>query len=211
MPARMETARGEGTRPRPVLRQVCGRDAEHACRAALPVSGDVLWQFGGKGFLVFQREVAQVLADMQPGQRRLLHFLGTWIINTVAVAVAATILHNHIHYQGMGSLIMASLLLGILNAFVRPILMFLALPFLIFTLGLFTLVINALLLYFVGVLMGSYFYVDSFGFAFLGALIISIISIALNIMTGTGGTVRITKGPPRPPDKKPGDDDIIDV
>ena len=47
-------------------------------------------------------------------------------------------------------LIVASLLLGILNAFVRPILMLLALPLLIFTLGLFTLVINALLLYFVG-------------------------------------------------------------
>ena len=85
----------------------------------------------------------------------------------------------------------ASLVLGILNAFIRPILMLLALPLLIFTLGLFTLVINALLLYFVGVLLAPHFQVDSFGFAFLGALIISIVSIALNILTGTGNT-RVT-------------------
>ena len=98
--------------------------------------------------------------------------------------MAAIILHGHIHYETPADLIIASLLLGILNAFVRPILMLLALPLLIFTLGLFTLVINALLLYFVGVLMGPYFQVDSFGFAFLGALIISIVSIALNVLTG---------------------------
>jgi putative membrane protein len=148
---------------------------------------------------------------MQAGEKKLLHFLGTWAINTLAVAVAAMILHNHIHYTDAGALIIASLILGILNAFVRPILMLLALPFLIFTLGLFTLVINALLLYLVGLLMGSYFNVDSFGFAFLGALIISIVSILLNMTTGMGGNTRVSfrRGPPAPPNKK--DDDIIDV
>ena len=83
---------------------------------------------------------------MQPGTKKLLHFLGNWAINTLAVAMAAIILHNHIHCKTPADLIIASLLLGILNAFVRPILMLLALPLLIFTLGLFTLVINALLL-----------------------------------------------------------------
>ena len=66
---------------------------------------------------------------------------------------------------------------------------------LIFTLGLFTLVINALLLYFFGVLLKPNFPVDSFGFAFLGALIISIVSIALNILTGGA---RVTVQPPPP-------------
>ena len=107
----------------------------------------------------------------------------------------------------------ASLLLGILNAFVRPILMLIALPLLIFTLGLFTLVINALLLYFVGFLLRPNFYVDSFGYAFLGAMIISIISIALNFMTGGARvTVQQRRSPPRA--KKTGDDDdkpVIDV
>jgi putative membrane protein len=151
---------------------------------------------------------------MQPGTIRLLRFLQSWIINTFAVLVAAIILRGHIIYKSPSDLIVASLLLGILNAFVRPILMLLALPLLIFTLGLFTLVINALLLYFVGVLMGPHFQVDSFGFAFLGALIISIVSLALNVLTGGARvTVRRQRRPP-PPKKSGGDDDdkpVIDV
>lgn len=145
---------------------------------------------------------------MQPGQRRLLHFLGNWAINTLAVVMAAMILHNHIQYQGLGSLVMASLLLGILNAFVRPILMLLALPFLIVTLGLFTWVINALLLYLVGLLLSPNFKVDSFLFAFLGALIISIVSTLLNIATGNA-RLSVRRGPP--PGRKSDDDDVIDV
>jgi len=150
---------------------------------------------------------------MQPGTRKLLRFLQSWVINTFAVLIAAIILHGHIRYENSGDLIIASLLLGILNAFVRPILMLLALPLLIFTLGLFTFVINALLLYFVGVLMGPYFQVDSFGFAFLGALIISVVSIALNILTGAGGARVSIHRRPRPP-RGPHDDGhgpVIDV
>jgi putative membrane protein len=147
---------------------------------------------------------------MQPGQRRLLHFLGNWAINTLAVAMASIILHNHIHCKGVDYLVMASLLLGILNSFVRPILMLLALPFLIVTLGLFTWVINALLLYLVGLLLAPYFQVDSFLFAFLGALIISIVSTVLNIATGNA-RLSVGRSPPPPPGKKPDDDDVIDV
>ncbi|MGA2029529.1 MAG: phage holin family protein [Verrucomicrobiota bacterium] len=148
---------------------------------------------------------------MQPGTKRFLGFLQNWVINTLAVLVAVVILRGHIRYGTPADLLVASLLLGILNAFVRPILMLLALPLLIFTLGLFTLVINALLLYFVGVLMGPAFEVDSFGFAFLGAIIISVVSIALNIFTGAGNArIRIQRR--RPPEKKSGDDDnVIDV
>jgi putative membrane protein len=117
-------------------------------------------------------------------------------------------LHNHIHYQNLGSLVIAAFLLGILNAFVRPILMLLALPFLIVTLGLFMWVINALLLYLVGLLLAPSFQVDSFLFAFLGALIISIVSTVLNIATGNA-RLSVGRGPPR--GKKPDDDDVIDV
>lgn len=151
---------------------------------------------------------ADATFGMQPGQRRFLHFLGSWAINTLAVAIAATILHHHIHYDGASSLIWASLLLGILNAFVRPILMLLALPFLIVTLGLFMWVINALLLYLVGLLLHPYFEVDTFLFAFVGALIISIVSTCLNILTGNT-QLSARRGPPR--NKKSDDDDVIDV
>ena len=150
---------------------------------------------------------------MQPGGKKLLRFLQSWIINTVAVLVAAVILHNHITYDNkLPNLLIASLLLGILNAFVRPILMLIALPLLIFTLGLFTLVINALLLYLVGYLLNPSFNVDSFGYAFLGALIISVISIALNLLTGNSRVSVQRRGPPDPP-KNPGGGNgpVIDV
>lgn len=147
---------------------------------------------------------------MQPRTRQLLRFLQSWLINTLAVALAVLILRGHIHCETNLDLVLASLLLGILNAFVRPILMLLALPLLIFTLGLFTLVINALLLALVSFFLKPNFQVDGFGFAFLGALIISIVSIALNILTGTGNTrITIHRRPPPPPKKK--DDDVIDI
>jgi putative membrane protein len=167
--------------------------------------------------LVFLRKLAQFVKtffrDMQPGQKKFLRFLQSWAITTLAVLVAVVLLHGHITYQRWSDLFIASLLLGILNAFVRPILMLLALPLLIFTLGLFTLVINMLLLYFVGVLMGSHFQVDGYGSAFVGALIISIISIALNILTGNArASIKIQRRPP-PPKKSDDDDDkpVIDV
>ncbi len=149
---------------------------------------------------------------MQPRSKKFLRFVQSWIINTLAVLVAAMILHKHISYDNHPlNLLVAALLLGILNAFVRPILMLIALPLLIFTLGLFTLVINALLLYLVGALLQPHFQVDSFGYAFLGALIISLISVALNVLTGNArvSVQRRPPGPPNPPGG--GNGPVIDV
>lgn len=151
---------------------------------------------------------------MQPGTKKLLRFLQSWLINTLAVLVAVNILPGVYFSKGSGMLapFITSLVLGILNAFIRPILMFFALPLLIFTLGLFTFVINALLLFLVSALL-PFFHVDGFGWAFLGALVISIVSIALNILTGTGGH-RITIHRSRPPRGKSDNDDdgpVIDV
>jgi putative membrane protein len=112
-------------------------------------------------------------------------FILNWIVNTLAVLVAVYVVPG-IHYQKPLDLLVASLLLGIFNAVLRPILMILALPLLIFTLGLFTLVINALLLYFIAGLLQPHFSVDTFGSAFWGALIISLIALILNVLTGTG-------------------------
>ena len=136
---------------------------------------------------------------MQPGNKKILRFLQSWVINTLAVLVAVAILPKHITYTDWGDLVIASLLLGILNAFVRPILMLIALPLLIFTLGLFTLVINALLLYLVGSLMHPHFNVDSFRYAFVGAIIISVVSISLNVLTGNARVNVQRRGPPKGP------------
>jgi putative membrane protein len=145
---------------------------------------------------------------MQPGTKKILRFLQSWLINTLAVLVAVEIVPG-IHFQDGGLLtpFIAALVLGILNAFIRPILM---LPLLIFTLGLFTLVINAVLLRFVGWLLAPHFQVDSFGAAFLGALIISIVSMALNVLTGSA-RVTVRRRPPPPKSPRDGDGPVIDV
>ena len=149
---------------------------------------------------------------MQPGTKKILRFLQSWLINTLAVALAVLILRGHIRYGSPMDLLGASLLLGILNAFVRPILMLIALPLLIFTLGLFMLVINALLLYFVGVLLAPHFQVDTFGYAFAGAAIISIVSMALNVLTGNARVSVQRRRPPAPPDNPgSGGGPVIDV
>jgi putative membrane protein len=142
---------------------------------------------------------------------KITRFLLKWIINTLAVLVAVYIVHG-IHYQRSVDLLIASLLLGILNTFLRPILLFLALPLLIFSLGLFILVINAALLYFVGYLLAPHFYVESFSAAFWGAAIIGIVSILLNSMTGTGDArVKVRRDPPPTRREPPGTGPVIDV
>lgn len=149
---------------------------------------------------------------MSPNTSKAVRFLQSWVINTVAVMVAVMILRGGITYEGkLENLLIASLLLGILNAFVRPILMLIALPLLIFTLGLFQMVINALLLYLVGALMQPHFQVKSFGYAFLGALIISVISIALNLLTGGSKVSVQRRRPPGPPKDSGGGGSVIDV
>lgn len=139
-------------------------------------------------------------------------FLKSWVINTLAV-LAAVYMVPGIHFKdnSLWTPCITSLVLGILNAFIRPVLMVLALPLLIFTLGLFTLVINALLLYFVSFLLGRYFAVDSFGAAFLGALVISIVSMLLNLLTGDSRAHVRFQGRRRPPDSGGGGGPVIDV
>ncbi len=140
-------------------------------------------------------------------------FLKRWAITTVAVLVAAhTVKGIHYDKSNWPSLLVATLVLGLLNAFLRPLLMLLSLPLLVVTLGLFTLVINALLLYLVGQIIQG-FYVDSFSAAFWGGLVISVVSLLLNSLTG-GGTTRVyfRRGKPRPPsDRSGGDGPTIDV
>ncbi len=87
-------------------------------------------------------------------------FLSRWLVNTVAVMAAANIVHG-ISYDKFGTLCVVALILGVLQVFVRPFLVFFSLPFLVVTFGFFLLVINACLLYFVGWLVRS-FHVDDF-------------------------------------------------
>jgi putative membrane protein len=139
-------------------------------------------------------------------------FFQRWIVSTVAVLVATYVVPG-IKYGNWRDLLIATLVLGLLNSFLRPVLMLLSLPLLIVTLGLFTIIINALLLLLVSWLLGDqHFHVSGFWSAFWGALVISIISLLLNSITGTGDArVSVHRG--KPPVKKDDDKDgpVIDV
>jgi putative membrane protein len=136
-------------------------------------------------------------------------FLGRWLVNTVAVWAAANIVHG-ISYDGFGALCVVALILAVLKLFVRPFLVVLSLPFLLSTFGLFLLVINACLLYFVGWLVRS-FHVAGFSAAFWGALVISVISLILNAVFGLREEPG-RAGSRRPPSsKRSGQGPVIDV
>lgn len=149
---------------------------------------------------------------MSPGWKK---FIKSWLINTFAVLVAVIVLRPHLECEGVVEVFVAALLLGILNAFIRPLLLLLALPLLIFTLGLFMIIINACLLYLVKAMMsvfGLHFAIEGFGWAMLGAIIISIVSLLLNLLTGnTNATFKVRRQPPPRDPPSGGDGPLIDV
>ena len=115
-------------------------------------------------------------------------FVIRWLVTTVAVLVAAHLIPG-VSYEGWGTLLGASLLLGIINAFVRPILLLLSLPFIIVTMGLFIFVINALLLMLVSKIVPA-FQVSGFWSAFFGSIVISLVSWLLSsFFRGSDGRI----------------------
>ena len=110
-----------------------------------------------------------------------------WLINGVALYVAAELVRGIDVRGGWMALAVMALIFGLVNALIRPILKFLTCPLIVLTLGLFTLVINALMLMlasWLGKQLGLGFYVAGFGPAFWGALVISVVSFALTLLTG---------------------------
>jgi putative membrane protein len=135
-------------------------------------------------------------------------FLRRWFFTTVAVLVATQVV-NGIHYDNLAGLVTATLLLGILNAVVRPVMIFLSLPLVVITLGLFIFVINALLLWWVGHLHS--FHVDKPSSALWGSVVISVVTMILNMLTGSrGGRVEF-RGPNPPAPPRGGGGPVIDV
>ena len=113
-----------------------------------------------------------------------------WFVLTAAVLIASWLLDG-IHVTGLFPAFLAAATLGILNAFLRPLLILLTLPINILTLGLFTFLINALMLKIVSEVIPG-FYVYGFWTAVLGALIIGTVSWLLNGFVGGRGRVERT-------------------
>jgi putative membrane protein len=103
------------------------------------------------------------------------------VVNAVALIAVAYVVPG-IHVSGFFGALIAALILGIVNAVLRPILVILSLPLELVTLGLFTLVINALLFWLVGALHVG-LSVDGFWPAFWGAIVMAIVSWVLSLFT----------------------------
>lgn len=113
-------------------------------------------------------------------------FFLRWIINAVALYLAVAFVPG-IHPQSANwlSFIWLALIFGLLNALLRPLLKFLTCPLIILTLGLFTLLINTFLFWLAG-LIGTNFHVgftvDGFWPAFLGGLVVTVVSVVLTMI-----------------------------
>jgi putative membrane protein len=108
-----------------------------------------------------------------------------WIINGVALYVAAELITG-ITFEGQWlALFVVALLFGLVNALIRPLLKLLTCPLILLTMGLFTLVINGLMLWLASELAGWLdigFHVADFWSAFLGGLVISVVSFVLSLL-----------------------------
>jgi putative membrane protein len=98
-----------------------------------------------------------------------------WLLNTLALLLVAWIVPNF-YYRDLLTLAIAALVLGLLNALVRPILFVLTLPLTIITLGLFLFVLNAIMLELTAWLVPG-FDIDGFGWAIVGAVVLTVVSL----------------------------------
>ncbi len=107
-------------------------------------------------------------------------FLLKWLVTAISIFIVANVF-DLIYIEDFGVLVLAALLLGMLNVFVRPVLLLLTLPINIISLGLFTLVVNAFLLYAVAGLVPG-FEITSFLKALLAAILISLVTAMINVL-----------------------------
>jgi putative membrane protein len=113
--------------------------------------------------------------------RAAIAALGLWL---------ATEWVDGIHIDAPMTLVVAAVLLGVVNAFIRPLLILLTLPFTIVTLGLFLLVVNAAMLGLVAWMLAG-MQIDGFWAAFWGALIVSIVSWIGSMVFGPKGKIQV--------------------
>jgi putative membrane protein len=113
--------------------------------------------------------------------RLLITALGLWVAQALVPGI---------EFRSGGTLLLAALLLGLVNAFVRPLIVLLTLPFTVLTLGIFLLIINALMLELVAALLDG-FVLHGFGAAFFAALVVSVTSWIVSWYVGPSGGFEI--------------------
>jgi putative membrane protein len=120
-----------------------------------------------------------------------------FLVTGIAVLVASEVVPG-ISLDSLSAGIAAAVVLALLNALVRPVLYLLTLPFIIVTLGLFMVIVNALVLQLAAWLVKG-FHVEGFWASVLGAILISVVSTVLNLFISERGTVEVVTARPRSP------------
>ncbi len=112
-------------------------------------------------------------------------FVLRWVVNAIALFLAVYLIPGVRLEGGWVSILWLALIFGLINAFLRPLLTLLTCPLIVLTLGLFTLLINTFLFWLtsqVGQAFGIGFTIDGFWSAFLGGLVVSVVSIIMSLI-----------------------------
>ena len=112
------------------------------------------------------------------------NFLLRLIVYAIAIVVVAKLLPGIRVHNSVGSVLLVALIFGIVNALVKPIVKFLTCPLVLLTLGLFSLIINGLMLELTASLSNGALVVENLGWAIVGAILIAIISVILERILG---------------------------
>jgi len=130
-------------------------------------------------------EILVVGGRSESGSSKLVTFAIRWLITAAAVWVAAEMVSG-IHLEGWKSTLLVALILGLLNAYLKPLLIIGTLPALVMTLGVLLIFINTALLGLTAWIAGKFdsihFAIDGFWSAFFGAIIISIVSFFISMV-----------------------------
>jgi putative membrane protein len=111
----------------------------------------------------------------------MTQFLAHLVVTAALLLLVANLVRG-VQVQGWGSAILGALALGLVNAFVRPVMVLLTLPFTVLTFGLFLLVVNALMLWLVAALVPG-IRVQGFGAAFVGSLLLTLLNLGVAALT----------------------------
>jgi putative membrane protein len=115
----------------------------------------------------------------------LVEFLAHLVITSALLLIVSRIVPG-LQIDGWGSAFIGALVLGLVNSFLRPLMVILTLPFTIVTFGLFLLIINGLMLWLVAALVPG-IHLRSFGSAILGSVLLSLLNLAIGAITRPSG------------------------
>jgi putative membrane protein len=116
----------------------------------------------------------------------MVAFLAHLLITAALLLLVANLVSG-VHVEGWGPAFLGAIVLGLVNAFVRPLMVLLTLPLTVLTFGLFLLVVNALVLWLVAALVPG-IHVRGFGPAFIGSLLLTLLNLAVALLVGPGWT-----------------------